>query len=212
MNILFQGDSITDAGRVKDTFIGTSLEMGCGYANQVTAYLSYHQPDKYCFYNRGISGNKVTDVYCRIKRDCWELKPDIISLLVGVNDIYQEFVIKNGVEINRFKRIYEMFISDTLDVLPKVKFILLEPFILNGSVIKDFYEEFRSKIFFYAEAIRQIAEKYGAQFVPLQNLFDLKAKGSPQNWLIDGIHPTPAGHYLIAQQWLEAFNKLAISK
>ena len=89
--VLFQGDSITDAGRTKD-----DTNMGRGYAALVTAALGYECPGEYEFINRGINGNRVTDLYARIKRDIINLRPDVMSILIGVNDVWHEYDFGGG--------------------------------------------------------------------------------------------------------------------
>ena len=106
--ILFQGDSITDAGRNKEL----PHAMGVGYANMVAGELGLSKPYEYMFRNRGISGNRVVDLFARMKKDMINLKPDVMSILIGVNDVWHEYTRQNGVEADRFERIYGMMIED----------------------------------------------------------------------------------------------------
>ena len=104
MKILFQGDSITDAGRSREN----DVEIGVGYPLLVKASLGFESHGKYEFFNRGISGNRIVDVYARIKSDIINIKPDVMSLLIGVNDVWHEFAVENGVDAEKFYKIYDM--------------------------------------------------------------------------------------------------------
>ena len=120
--ILFQGDSITDCGRRREDITST----GAGYAHMVKGQLGYEHPGEYEFINKGVSGNRIVDVYARIKMDITNLKPDYMSLLIGVNDVWQELRGRyNGVEAEKFEKIYDMLISEILDVLPDIKILIL---------------------------------------------------------------------------------------
>ncbi|MBR4942505.1 MAG: hypothetical protein IKZ28_00600, partial [Clostridia bacterium] len=113
MRILFYGDSITDAGRNREEW-GTEASFGCGYVKYAYPELQKLGCE---VINRGISGNRVVDLYARIKVDCWNFKPDLISILIGVNDVWHELYGENGVEIDRFEKVYRMLIEDTLKKL-----------------------------------------------------------------------------------------------
>ena len=104
MKILFQGDSITDVGR--NTNNGSLNSIGQGYPCLIASRLGADEPETYEFVNRGISGNRIVDVYARIKADCWNLAPDLLSILIGVNDVWPEFGGKNGVDAKRFYNVY----------------------------------------------------------------------------------------------------------
>lgn len=204
MKILFLGDSITDTGR--NTGSGSLVSIGQGYALIADARLSVDYPQKFEFINRGISGNRIVDIYARIKADCWNLEPDVISLLIGVNDVWHEVGNKNGVDAKRFERIYSMLISDTLERLPRCKFMILEPFVLHGGATDEKWDIFTGETALRAEAARRVAAETKQLFLPLQRKFDEACSLAPSTyWLGDGVHPTPAGHQLIADAWLDAF-------
>ena len=118
MKILFQGDSITDVGR--NTNSGSLLSIGQGYPCLIASRLGADEPGKYEFVNRGISGNRIVDVYARIKADCWNLEPDLLSVLIGVNDVWHEFAVQNGVDADRFYAVYKMLVCDTKERLPGI--------------------------------------------------------------------------------------------
>ena len=142
MKILFYGDSITDASRIYDAPINSVASYGVGYVRAVAGELLSKYPKKHEIINRGISGNRIVDLYSRIKIDAWNHEPDLISILIGINDIWHELARQNGVELDRFEKVYRMLIEDTLKKLPNVKIILCEPFVLKGLATEEQYEGF----------------------------------------------------------------------
>ena len=212
MKIVFFGDSITDAGRKyeESSHIGT---LGVGFVRLIADRLQGKNPEQYEIINRGISGNRVVDLYARVKRDVWNLKPDVISILIGVNDIWHEIDNQNGVDLQRFTTVYRMLIEDTLRALPNVKIILCEPFVLPGAATNNTeampnrYERF-CQVYEYAKAIKALAEEFGLPFLPLQEKFIEGAeKSKAEYYLSDGVHPHIAGATLIADEWMKLFKK-----
>lgn len=210
--ILFQGDSITD-------FFRTNLNddsLGCGYPLLVSSKLGFDRPAEFKFINRGVSGDRVVDIYARIKSDIINLKPDYCSILVGVNDIWHEIALRDGVERRdgvdaaKYEKIYSMLVEELLEALPSIKLMLLEPFVLKASATESDFERFQSEVALRAAAVRRIAEKYRLTFVPLQSCFDNALTLAPENyWLFDGVHPAPPGHELIEREWLKAFSSIS---
>ena len=206
MRILFYGDSITDMGRHREGE-HPAFKMGVGYPNFITGELSYAEPNQYEFINRGISGNRVVDLYARINGDVWNHEPDVLSILIGVNDVWHEWDSQNGVDIERYEKVYRMLIEDTKIRLPNLKIILCEPFILQGEATdgEERWQHFL-QVKEYAKVVKKLAEDYGAYFVPLQEKFDeASKKHGVENYLYDGVHPAPAGAKLIAEEWLQVF-------
>ena len=208
--VLFQGDSITDCHRVKDDI----LSMGMGYALMAAGELGGKYPGEYEFINKGISGNRITDVYARIKRDIINLKPDYMSILIGVNDVWHEVDGDNGVSAEKFEIIYDMLIEEVIQALPHIKIMILEPFVLEGKkttateIKPDRWEYFKNETPLRAAVAKRIAEKYGLTYVSLQEKFDAACKQMPTSyWLGDGVHPTPMGHWLIKEEWMKAFEE-----
>lgn len=219
--ILFQGDSITDCGRLRkdgqnklvslyNTLTGKT-PLGGGYPSMVATQLG----DAYAYKNRGVSGDRILDVYSRIVRDVINIKPDYMSLLVGVNDIWHGFDWNNGTGTERFIKVYNIFIDELKTELPDMKIMLMEPFILEGSATKnrpdqpDRYNKFRSGIEGVAAEVKKIAVANNIKFIPLQSMFDEAAKTVPADELLsDGVHPTKKGHELITKEWLKAFNEI----
>lgn len=209
--ILFQGDSITDASRFRDW----PDHLGGGYPQLVAARLGYEHPGEYKYYNRGISGNKSVDVAARIKEDIIDLEPDYMSLLVGVNDVWHGIDYNWWATCDDLVRSLSEIIEKTRAARPDVKIMLLEPYILNEYATRsteekpDKWETFVREVGARQKITREIAEKYGVKFVPLQERFDKATAASEVKFFSeDGVHPTPAGHELIARAWIEAFETL----
>ena len=207
MKILFLGDSITDMCRVRDQDYKYPMSFGFGYPFIVNSKFSEQNPNEHSYVNVGISGNRIVDLYARVKADVWNYNPDVISILIGINDIWHEINWQNGVELERFIKVYDMLISDTLKVLPNVKIILCEPFVLQGTATEENYESFL-QVKEYAKAIKGLAEKYSLEFLPLQDAFDKAAeKTQASDYLYDGVHPDIAGARLIADEWMKLYNE-----
>ncbi len=211
MKILFFGDSITDMGRNRGE-CDDIWTYGSGYPFLVASALYRQDPTKFQVINRGIAGNRIVDLYARVKADVWHEQPDILSVLVGVNDIWHEFDWQNGVEQDRFERMYEMLIDDTLRRLPNVKMILCEPFVLKASATAEKFEQFK-QVYDYAKIVKRLAEKHNLYFLPLQEKFNRAAdKFGAEYYLYDGVHPNVAGATLIADAWLQLFESKILGK
>lgn len=201
--LLFQGDSITDASRSREnTAANSPSALGSGYANLVAANLLRNQPaDKLTIFNRGISGNRIVDLYSRWKVDALNLKPDLISILIGVNDTWHGFMYNNGVEVDRFETLYRMLLEWTKQSLPQVQLVLCEPFVLPCGVVT---EEWMSEMAERQVVVKQLAADFGTIFVPFQSMFNTAMQDAPADyWAQDGVHPSPAGHQLMAETWLQ---------
>lgn len=204
MNVIFLGDSITDAGR--NTERGSAASIGQSYTMIVAAKLGAKYPNRFHFINTAVSGSKVVDLYARIQSDAWNQNPWCISILVGVNDVCHA---PCGVDARRYEKVYRMLLQDTREHIPDVKFLLLEPFVLCTPEVQDNWKYLNEEVLLRAQIVKCLANEVSAYFVPLQSRFDNACKSaSASYWLIDGIHPTPAGHQLIADAWLEAFAKI----
>lgn len=203
--ILFQGDSITDADRSREN----ENHLGIGYPRLVSAELGFENPGEYEFFNRGISGNRVVDLYARIKVDLINLKPDIMSILIGINDVWHEVGAHNGVDAEKYFKVYSMLIEEVKEALPDIKIMILEPFVLNAFATDENWEYFTTETQKRREMAKKIAEKYNLKYVTLQDKFDEAVKSAPADyWLGDGVHPTYAGHELIKREWIKAFKEL----
>ena len=214
MKILFYGDSITDMDRDRNASgddFRRGMGLGHGYVNFITAELLGEHPDRYEFINRGICGNRIVDLYARIKADCWNHQPDVISVLIGINDVYPQELENNGVELDRYEKVYRMLIEDTRAKLPNVKMILCEPFMVTESTSeKDMVKWTCSpNVRDYAATVRRLAQEYDLPFVALQQVLETKSAGHADCYLFDGIHPTPAGAKIIANEWLKVFKTIS---
>ena len=198
---LFQGDSITDCCRFRDD----EKSLGFGYPLVTAANIGAEYPQKFNFINKGISGNRIVDVYARIKCDIINLKPDYMSILIGINDVWHELGNQNGVSAEKFEKIYSMLIEEIKEELPEIKIFILEPFVAHGPATDDNFEYFVTETKLRAEAAKRIAEKYNLTFVPLQNVFDEAITKAPASyWTHDGVHPNAEGHGLIARELTKA--------
>ena len=153
-------------------------------------------------FNRGISGNRVVDLYARIMSDTVNLKPDVLSVLIGVNDTWHGFTNHNGVDVPKYERIYRDYLNETRDALPGIRFVLCEPFVLRCGVVTDAWiaemDERRA-------VVRKLAAEFRAPFVPFQQVFDEAVlTAPPEYWAPDGVHPSAAGHLLMSDAWLKA--------
>lgn len=203
--ILFQGDSITDAGRKKDNKDANSNSaLGTGYAFMATAdLLRSHAGKGLSIYNRGISGNKVHQLAARWQADCIELKPTVLSILIGVNDFWHTLVNGYAGTLETYLNDYRKLLTQTKQALPDVRLVIGEPFAVKGikSVDDKWYPAFND----YRAAARTIAGEFDAVFIPYQKIFDEAQKKAPgAYWTYDGVHTTVAGARLMADAWLAA--------
>ena len=208
MKILFQGDSITDADRERDN----DMNVGVGYPLLVKASLGFENPGKHEFINRGISGNRIVDVYARIKNDIINIKPDLMSILIGVNDVWHEFGDNpNGVHENKFYKIYTMLIEEIMQELPNINIMIMEPFVLKACATEENWEVFKEEVEKRAKVAKRIAEEHNLIYIPLQNGFNKLLEIASENyWLRDGVHPTAMGNEYIKNEWLKAFYNLKL--
>ena len=193
---VFQGDSITDAGRSRDN----DDYRGNGYPTLVAADMGYRYPGMFRFLNRGVSGDRVVDINARIRRDLINLEPDYLSILIGINDVWHELGSRNGVNNTKFRKTYCDIVEEVLAMCPGVKIFILEPFVLKGPATQDKWGVFDRETRMRAESAKYVAEKYGLTFVPLQAKFDALCEQAPATyWLLDGVHPSAMGHAVIAE-------------
>ena len=206
--ILFQGDSITDGnrGRTPDP----NHIMGHGYAFSIASRIGADYPEKrYLFYNRGISGNKVTDLQQRWQADTLDLKPDVLSILVGVNDSNSiVFNRQPPVSVEEYEENYEALLEKTRLVFPEIILVLCEPFVLKVGRMIENWEASYSDMLKRQEIVRKLSQKYDTVFVGFQEVFDKACEKAPCDyWIWDGVHPTVAGHELMAREWLKQVEK-----
>ncbi len=204
--ILFQGDSITDSGRNKeDQGFNTARNLGSGYPMLAgAALLNKYEALNLKIYNKGISGNKVYQLAERWNTDCLDLKPDVLSILIGVNDIWHKL---NGTYSGTpeiYRTDYIALLERTKNTLPDIKLIICEPFAVKG--VKAVDDKWYPEFYEYQKAAKEIANKFKATFIPFQSVYDEAQKRAPgAYWTGDGVHPTLAGAQLMAKAWMKAF-------
>lgn len=209
--ILFQGDSITDVGRNRTQAAENNASaLGGGYPLMAAAQTLRAHPDGGLHvFNRGVSGDKVPELQARWQADTIALKPDILSILVGVNDLWHKLMGNSNGTVAEFETGYGDLLRTTKEALPNVRFVILEPFVLPAgseptafwAINAKWFPEFDER----RAAAQRVAKAVGATFIPLQSMFTQLARSAPPSyWLVDGVHPTIAGHAAIAERWREA--------
>lgn len=209
--ILFQGDSITDAGRNREDF----YSLGYGYPLLVAAHLTAEQPGAYEYVNRGVGGDLLADLYNRRQADLLDLKPDYLSLFIGTNDAWAELDQGRPIDTAAFEQMYDDLLTEIFATCPNVKVMLISPAIMEGLFSRNTAEQpdrlnqFRAHVASRIEAVRRVAEKYRLPFVDMQAVYDAACeRAAAAVWTGDGAHPTPGGHELIKRAWLKAFAEL----
>ena len=206
--VLFQGDSITDAGRgrAEPLLANDSDALGGGYAAMVAETLLAEGPDRELqIYNRGVSGDRVTFMRDRWQADCLDLRPDLLSILIGVNDAWHGVASgtpANGVGLEAFDRVLRDLIVTTRRALPDLKLVICEPFTTEAGAVLSM--NFHPDIDDRRDIVREIAREHADVLVPFQEMFDeLCAQAPAEHWAGDGVHPSPAGHRKMAEFWLK---------
>ena len=204
MKIVFFGDSITDASRTRGSAdAGRVAEQpsilpqayGTGYVFLIASQLLYEKPNAYEIINRGIGGDRLPQLYARIRLDVWNEQPDVLSILVGTNDV-NDGENPNYTELERWGRIYRMMIRDTIEKCPKTKIMICEPFSVR--------ENIRPLISEYAAEAKKIAQEFSLPFVQLQEQLEKAVEiYGMQNCFYDGTHPNLVGSKVISDAWLQ---------
>ena len=200
--ILFQGDSITDGNRGRNSDLNHIHGHGYQYILASEMYADNFDKDIEII-NRGISGNRIADLLARWGEDCLELKPTMLSILVGVNDLNYNFLHNPDSDASEYGRIYRTLLDKVLAVNPDTMLVIMEPF-FGVSKEKPYNDYMSANIGAYATEAKKVAEECNAVFVPLQDVFDEQAKQTDIFKLLwDGVHPTTGGHQLIVRRWKE---------
>lgn len=195
--ILFIGDSITDAGRDRES----GDDLGRGYAHLAAALAGARRPDLGLrFVNRGISGNRVRDLRERWQADCLDLRPDLVSIMIGINDTWRRYDRDDPTSTEDYERDYRVILDRTAEQGSRL--ILIEPFL---APVNEAQWEWRCDLDPRIQVVRRLAAEYGAALLPADGLFaEATAKADAATWAHDGVHPTPAGHALLAEAWLRS--------
>lgn len=205
---LFQGDSITDGNRGRTA--DPNHIMGHGYAFSIASRIAADFAESnFTFFNRGISGNKIPDLQLRWQKDTLDLKPDVLSLLVGINDV--------GAVVNQSEnaQTIEQFESGYRDLLQQVRssnkdvlFVLGLPFVYEGGRVKDKFEIWKAETEKRKAIVVKLAREFNAIVVNYPSVFEKAFKRkSVEYWIWDGVHPTIAGHELMAREWIKQVSK-----
>jgi lysophospholipase L1-like esterase len=197
--ILFIGDSITDAGRLEAAY----RPFGYGYVHFISYYLLAKYP-KYnlSIINTGISGNTILDLNNRWEKDCLNHKPDILSVLIGINDVFRQYTgrLDEAVLLDEYQLTYKRLLS-LVKRKNSCRLILIEPFLFCDDKSNPAYRTLQQ----YIHGVCILAEEFDAVLVPLQELIDNKIKKvPPEKFSDDMVHPYVWAHAWIAQRWLEA--------
>jgi lysophospholipase L1-like esterase len=198
--LLFQGDSITDMkwGRNQSD---RNHYLGHSYVFLLAARLGVDMAEvELDIYNRGMSGHTVADLRKRWQKDAIDMKPDLLSILIGTNDVGR------GIEPDAFESHYRHILDSSRKANPELRIVLLDPFILRSGKLKDeqAWAPRRAATDKLRAIVEQLAKDYKAVHIKTQDIFDSAAKAvSPEQWVWDGIHPLPQGHELIARNWIK---------
>ncbi|WP_175408254.1 SGNH/GDSL hydrolase family protein [Streptomyces sp. TRM64462] len=212
-HVLFQGDSITDGGRDRGRHLDTggprepNAALGHSYVYLVAARAAAQSPGhRWRFTNRGVGGDKVTDLAARWRTDTLDERPDVLSVLVGVNDAWR--VVEgdsDDLDADRFRTTYDALLTRTREPLPRLRIVLCEPFSLPGGPSPDFDDALAAQVLLRQKAVAELAAEHRAELVRLQPVFDEAARRAPAaHWIHDGVHPTHAGNQLLADAWITA--------
>ncbi|MBD0333386.1 MAG: SGNH/GDSL hydrolase family protein, partial [Chitinophagaceae bacterium] len=191
--ILFQGDSITDGNRTRNN--DWNHLMGHGYAYLIASRLWHDYPKHgFHFFNRGISGNKVTGLAARWKQDTLEIKPTMLSILIGINDTAIWVYGNKDYSVSQYESGYRSLLQLTKQQLPNVELVLCEPFILPVGKVKEKWEDYFEEVQRRQQMVQRLSEEFDAIFVGFQSIFNKALSKAPADyWIWDGIHPMPAG-------------------
>ena len=194
--ILFQGDSITDGNRGRNE--DPNHILGHGYVFIIAAKYGAAFPElNLTFLNRGVSGNKVTDLAERWTKETLDLKPDVLSILIGVNDH------SANLPLDQFEQVYDKLLTDVRTANPEVHLVLGEPFSLPVGPKQVNWDRWHAGMKQRQDIVARLATKHHAAFVRFQQAFDKASEKAPaEHWIWDGIHPTYSGHQIMADAWV----------
>ena len=203
MKILFQGDSITDAGRDRSN----PHDMGEGYPKYASAMISDAFPDtEFEFLNLGISGNRTEHLVSRLQSDFIDIQPDIVSIMIGVNDVWHHYHPSVSVETTdeQFEKNYRT-VLEAIRQKTKAKIFMIEPYLLYVPDKASFRPEFARKV----EIVRALAREFADAYLPLDGLLaEASIFNPPTYYSPDGVHPNADGACFIGEKYLERISPL----
>ena len=195
--VLFQGDSVTDTGRDRSD----SVSLGYGYPMMTAAWSAAVHPGLMVdFINKGVSGDRTCDLKARWEEDCIKLRPTVVSILIGINDCWRRYDQDDPTPVEEFESNYR-FLLNRLRETGAINIILVEPFVLPVPADRRRWrEDLDSKI----AVVRDLAREFQTLLLPLDGIINsMSTRRPPEFWAPDGVHPSPAGHALIAKEWLK---------
>lgn len=204
--LLFIGDSITDCGRREPQH----APLGCGYVRLVHDMLTIREPQKtITVLNRGIGGNTVENLRSRWADDVLALKPDWLSVKIGINDLNQTLGRDNDLTPDRFEHHYDFILAQTVNRRPDCRLLLIEPFFMSRDTLKDSYRaQVLRTIPDYIAVVRRMSRKYKTRLVKPHDLFQTQLRHHPLSVFSDEpVHPNSAGHLLIAEAVYKALSR-----
>ncbi len=201
MRILFQGDSITDAGRDYSDY----HELGQGYPKYAAELIRdrFDDPKNGTieFINLGISGHRTRDLRARWQKDCIDLQPDIVSIMIGINDTWRAFDSNDPTPVEEFGDNYRYLLSE-IKAHTNAKILLLEPYVLPDVPAKDAW---RADLDPKIQAVRRLAREFADAYIPTDGLFAAACvQQEPSHWSGDGVHPNENGSRFIAAYYAKA--------
>lgn len=197
--VLFQGDSITDCGRDREDLSSLAL----GYPKKVAEiYQNLFKDNEITFINKGISGNRTSDLLAHYEEDFKDIQPDFISILIGINDVWRKYDRNDPTSPEAFKAHYTKLLSDIKEDMPHAKIMLIEPFVLHSLPERaTWHEDLDPKI----QIVRELAREFADYYLPMDGIFaNLCTRNyTPDELALDGVHPTDLGHSVIAYEYLK---------
>jgi lysophospholipase L1-like esterase len=199
--VLFQGDSITDCERNYKS----NDSLGQGYVMMISSWYSAKYPEKNVrFINRGRKGDRVRELKSRWQKDFLEVEPDVVSILIGINDILKKDIWNRSTSVESFEKDYRCILEQVRNEI-HANLIILQPFLLDAA---ERYADLRKELSMQIKVVEELSKEFDAVFIPLDTIFyEASVKRASFFWANDGVHPTLPGHALIAQSWL----RIAIS-
>jgi lysophospholipase L1-like esterase len=207
---LLIGDSITDAGRDPsgEATPWGQPGFGHGYVGLIEAWLGATRPqDRIRLINRGTSGNTVRDLKARWQTDVLDLKPDWVSIMIGVNDVWRQYDTPLRTELHvpldEYTRTLEELVTRTRPLVTGL--VLATPFVIEGNQA----DPMRSTMDAYGSVVRDLAQKHDAHFVDIQAALDeVLVHTHPMTLAWDRIHPNTTGHMIMARAFLKTLGAL----
>lgn len=204
----FIGDSITEMLR-SYSFDLLPVSYGAGFVYFIESALSTKYPKQFEIYNKASGGRTIAHVYAGAKTECWNLKPDLVNIEAGINEIRAEFYNHNGLNKEEYEKMYTRLLVDTKAYCGDIPIVLIKPYYMLGTLTMKDYPDVYRWVQEYGKIVEKVGGEFGCFVISMQEIFDEYAKKySPAYISYDGVHPTVAGSKLIADEWLKVFEKI----